>query len=362
MPTGIGASIGGYAGDALPVVRALSQVVDRVITHPNVMNGAMLYWPSDRVLYVEGSALDAFAMGDVALQPVGHQRIGLVLDSAVEEPLRTRHLQAVDAVRATLGIDVAAWTLTDRPLDVAISTAPSGASWGTIANPASLLRAARKLVDEAGCTALALVARFPDDEDEEALAAYRQGAGVDAVGGAEALISRLVTQTLGVPCAHAPALAPIDVDADVSPRAAAEELGYTFLPCVLANLHRAPALVRTAPGAEAQVRAAGDAQDELIRASAVDAVIVPADACGGSAVLSLAAREEVVIVAVEDNSSCMQAPPELLRLCAGRGKATVVRVASYLEAIGVVAAHRAGVCAAALTSQGTQPFHELRLD
>ncbi len=45
VPTGIGAAIGGYAGDALPVARAMSQVCDRLITHPNVMNGAQLYWP-----------------------------------------------------------------------------------------------------------------------------------------------------------------------------------------------------------------------------------------------------------------------------------------------------------------------------
>ena len=36
VPTGIGAAIGGYAGDALPVARALSSVVDCLITHPNV--------------------------------------------------------------------------------------------------------------------------------------------------------------------------------------------------------------------------------------------------------------------------------------------------------------------------------------
>lgn len=36
VPTGVGASIGGFAGDALPVARALSSVVDCLITHPNV--------------------------------------------------------------------------------------------------------------------------------------------------------------------------------------------------------------------------------------------------------------------------------------------------------------------------------------
>jgi hypothetical protein len=44
VPTGIGAAIGGYAGDALPVARAISQVCGRLITHPNVLNGAQLYW------------------------------------------------------------------------------------------------------------------------------------------------------------------------------------------------------------------------------------------------------------------------------------------------------------------------------
>lgn len=36
VPTGTGASIGGFAGDALPVARAMASVADCVITHPNV--------------------------------------------------------------------------------------------------------------------------------------------------------------------------------------------------------------------------------------------------------------------------------------------------------------------------------------
>jgi len=40
VPTGIGASIGGFAGDAMPAARVLASVVDKLVTHPNVMNGA----------------------------------------------------------------------------------------------------------------------------------------------------------------------------------------------------------------------------------------------------------------------------------------------------------------------------------
>eukprot|EP00965_Chrysotila_dentata_P178849 5905895-Pleurochrysis_carterae.AAC.1 len=68
-----------------------------------------------------------------------------------------------------------------------------GASWGTLGQPDALLAAARRLVS-AGCTAIAVVARFPDDEDEQMLANYRAGEGVDAVGGAEAIISHLITK------------------------------------------------------------------------------------------------------------------------------------------------------------------------
>lgn len=38
VPTGVGASIGGFAGDALPVARTLASVVDCLISHPNVTN------------------------------------------------------------------------------------------------------------------------------------------------------------------------------------------------------------------------------------------------------------------------------------------------------------------------------------
>ena len=240
------------------------------------MNGAMLYWPSPNTLYVEGYALDQWAAGRLDLCPVnvGGQKIGLVLDSAIEKDQRLRHIQVCNGARATLGLDVTEYIVTEESLGVTLGLSPSGASYGTLSRPDSLLRASRVLVEERGCTALAIVGKFPDDEDEVMLEAYRHGDGVDCVGGAEAIISHIVSQDLMVPCAHAPALPPLEVDEGVSPRSAAEELGYTFLPCVLANLCRAPNLV-----------SAGTA--EAVAASHVDAVVVPASACGGQCLPSI---------------------------------------------------------------------------
>ena len=74
-----------------------------------------------------------------------------MIDSAVEDDLRWRHLQAADAARATLGLDIRAHVVTDRPLGVTLKTAESGASWGTLENPGSLLRATERLINEGEC-------------------------------------------------------------------------------------------------------------------------------------------------------------------------------------------------------------------
>lgn len=329
VPTGIGAAIGGYAGDALPVARALAQVCDRLITHPNVLNGAQLYWPLPNVFYVEGYGLDRFAAGEWALQPVHQNRVGLILDQSIEPELRLRHLQAADAARATLGLHLTDYCLTDAPLGVTLKTAASGATWGTIQNPGSLLRAAERLIREAKAEAIAVVARFPDDPSSVALQNYRHGCGVDVLAGAEAVISHLVVRQFQIPCAHAPALAPLPLDPDLNPRAAAEELGHTFLPCVLVGLSRAPQFVRSAE------------QSGIIRAQEVDAVVVPATACGGSALLSLAQVPQTQIIAVGDNATTLNVTPEALSIRA-------VTVNSYLEAAGALAAQRAGIAIAAL--------------
>jgi hypothetical protein len=108
------------------VARAFASVADTLVTHPNVMNGASLYWPQPNLLYTEGYALDQFAAGRCAvfaqqgpvsparlpaphqcvvcrwgLRPLRHggHRIGLVLDRAMEEDMRTRHLQVADGAR-----------------------------------------------------------------------------------------------------------------------------------------------------------------------------------------------------------------------------------------------------------------------
>ena len=332
IPTGVGAAIGGYAGDALPVARAIAQVADRLITHPNVLNGAQLYWPLPNALYVEGYGLDQFAAGRWGLRPVHQNRVGLILDQGIEPDLRLRQLQAADATRATLGLNLTDYVITDAPLQVELQLSDAGASWGTIKKPDSLLRAAEVLINKAGAEAIAVVARFPDDTDSEAVQNYRHGQGVDPLAGAEAVISHLVVRTWQIPCAHSPALLPVPPDPNLAPRSAAEELGYTFLPSVLVGLSRAPQFITQSPD---------HPQPGDLWAEQVDAVVIPATACGSSALLSLS-QSRVQAIAVRENQTQMQVPPEQLKIKA-------IQVNSYLEALGVLVAHKTGINPSALS-------------
>ncbi|KAL7138724.1 hypothetical protein ABFS83_09G001900 [Erythranthe nasuta] len=295
----------------------------------------MLYWPMSNVLYVEGYALDRFAEGLWGLEP-GHQnKVGLVLDAGIEESLRVRHLQVVDAARASLGLPVVEYTVTDAALQVEKWIDPkSGQSTGRIQRPDSLLRAVGTLVERSGVNAVAVVARFPDDDNsDDDLENYRQGKGIDVLAGVEAVISHLVVEKFKIPCAHAPALLPFPLSPSLCPKSAAEEIGYTFLPCVLAGLSSAPQYLVQ------KESSLGRMGSSIVVGSDVDSVILPVDAFGGDAALAFASMKNnrrPLIIAVEENETVLSDTPEKLGI-------TAVRVSNYWEAIGVVAAHKAGI-------------------
>jgi len=169
--------------------------------------------------------------------------------------------------------------------------------------------------------------------DETAVQNYRQGQGVDPLAGAEAVISHLLVRTFKIPCAHAPALSPAPASPNLSPRAAAEEIGYTFLPCVLVGLSNAPQFIINTKN--------HNSLSTDIWANQVDALIIPATACGNSALLSLS-HKQCQIITVAENKTLIQVPASMLKI-------PTLQVNSYLEAVGVLVAHKAGINPSSLT-------------
>ena len=296
IPTGIGCSWGGYAGDAIPCARLLAAASGCLITHPNVMNGASLYWSDPRIHYVEGYGLDHFLTGELVLKPVRQQKVGLLLDAGLDEESRERHLQVADACKASLGLNIGPVVTTEVPLEIKLHQGSSGTSWGELSQANELLKAGAKL-KKAGATAIAVVTRFPDVPGNEAIDQYRQGKGIDIYAGAEAVVSHLLTKDLCIPCAHAPALPSLPLQKCVDPRAASEELGHTFLPCVLVGLSRAPDLFLTSDeNLSRNLEHFGS-----LHVDQLGALVVPDGALGSEAVLACLERNIPLIVVTNQN-------------------------------------------------------------
>ena len=325
IPTGIGCEIGGFAGDALPAAKLLASASGCLITHPNVMNGGSLYEKHKEILYVEGYSLDRFAKGEIGLKSVKQQKVGIIFDSIIDHEILMRHLQVADACVATLGIDVASYVLTKKPLGVVIDSKSQCISGGLIENPDALIEAGERLIEK-GITAIAIVTKFPENLNLNDTNSYREGNGVDPIAGVEAVISHLISKFLKVPCAHAPALSPIELNENLDPRAASEEIGYTFLPSVLVGLSEAPDLIELP-----------NKKNEIItlHPNQIESIVVPSGALGGEGVLACIERD-LNIIAVK-NENILNINTQNLNY------PKLIEVNNYFEAAGLILSLRKGI-------------------
>ena len=344
VPSGIGCALGGFAGDAIPVARLLGSASGFLITHPNVLNGASLFWDDPRIQYVEGSGIDRFATGEIGLRPVRKRKVGLLLDAKIEADLLQRHLEVANACRASLGLDIGPVVITEKPLEVKIRNSSSGSSWGELQYPDVLLNAADRLKD-AGVSAVAVVTRFPDAENSQLVDNYRRGNGVDSLAGAEAVISHLLVRHLGMPCAHAPALQPLPIDVELDPRAAGEELGHTFLTCVLVGLSRAPDMIEI----KKECIENSFFSSDFLSIHDLGAVVAPNGALGGEAVL--ACLEKGVPLILVKNPGVLNVDDKALGITnsiESKRKFNSFHANNYVEAAGLILALREGISKDAL--------------
>jgi Protein of unknown function (DUF3326) len=326
VPTGIGCAVGGYAGDAAPVTALLSAAADLVVTNPNAVNASNFIFADDRVVYTEGYSLNLFATGVVPLYRPRSNRIGVIIERADGQSL-DEVFNVMNTARAVYGVDIAGYLVTSEPIGTRCVRSESGAYGGSIEHPEVLLSAGRRLID-AGATALAVTTNVRGLPSAEYLRHF-SGAHPNPVGGAEAVVSHLLTRALGVPSAHAPMINFKDpgIRADaVDARAAGEFVSASGLACVLIGLRRAPQLMPR-PGC---------VTTEMIAVADVIAVIAPASALGSAPVLSAVERGTPVI-AVRENETILDVTASAM------GLGPVIETDSYLAAGGAVLALRKGI-------------------
>jgi hypothetical protein len=326
VPTGVGCALGGYAGDAAPATALLAAAADLVVTNPNAVNASNFINAGDRVAYTEGYSLNLFATGAAPLYRSRSNRIGVIVERA-DDACLDEVFNVVNAVRAVYGSDVVDCVVTDGPAGTRCVRGASGAYGGHVAHPDVLVAAGRRLID-AGATALAVTTNVRGLSPAE-YARHFAGAHPNPVGGAEAVVSHLLTRTLAVPTAHAPMINFKDIGPGqrvVDARAAGEFVSTSGLACVLLGLRQAPQLVPRSDGLTA----------EPIRLADVIAVVAPATALGCAPVASALMRGTPV-VAVRENETILDVSAGTL------GWGGVVEVDSYLAAAGVVLALRQGI-------------------
>lgn len=293
VPTGIGASIGGYAGDASGWARKFSKEC-KLIVNPNVVNAGCFSGITENMFYVEGYSIDEFFKGNLFLKPSCNNKIGIVFDKAIPEDVLNVHINTMNAVKTVYGVDITGYEITDAPAGVEfVLDVKNGISNGNLLNPQTLLMASKKLLDR-GADAIAIVCLFEDPEDlnEE----YANGSGTDPVGGVEAIISHYISRELKVPCAHSPAFEDYSISSEiVNPKSSAEYITPTFLPCILLGLSQAPLLSKYN----------GISIDEL------DFLVMPYDALGSVPVFE-ALKRNIQIFAVKENSTALDITNEKL--------------------------------------------------
>lgn len=314
VPTGLRASVGGYVGDATPATNKMAEVCDKVIVHPNVVNGVMLNCARENVRYVEGYTLDRFFLGECALREVKQNKIGVVLDH-VDERHYNFGVNQVNAIRANKGINVVGIVRTREKIKDAVFRSGTGAYIGKIGNPEVIFEACRKLLDE-GAEALCLSAKI--NVSHQIMAQYFRGRIPNPYGGLEAILSHAVSKKFGVPCAHAPLQLHSQKLHDfgiVDWRGAAEVVTTAYLGCVLQGLDKAPKPIPIKK-----------AKRSDLRVKDVAALVCPHNALGGIPMLA-AERLGIPILAVKENTTILRVTKERL------GLKHVVKVKTYDEAV-----------------------------
>ena len=330
VPTGIGAEIGGHAGDATPAAIALAQVADTLITHPNVVNASDINELPGNGLYVEGSVLARLLMGTVGLRPARANRVLVALDASHAERYSAYTVNAINAARATYGLNCVGIERIEPALRLVGGYTETGRASGSVEGFDGLVELLVKKKDTYDAVAIASVVEVPQHYHFDYFTSG--GEMVNPWGGVEALLTHGVSSIVDVPAAHAPMMESDDIAAVdpgvVDARMAAEVISITFFQSVLKGLQRSPRIVTD----ESEF-----VRSDVVSAEDVSCLVVP-EGCLGLPTLA-ALHQGILVIEVRENRNLMRNDLATLPWRAGQ----FYSADNYWEAAGIVSALKAGI-------------------
>ncbi|MBL4713241.1 MAG: DUF3326 domain-containing protein [Alcanivorax sp.] len=330
VPTGIGAEIGGHAGDATPVAQLLASVCDTLVTHPNVVNASDINEIPGNGLYVEGSVICRLLMGTAGLQPVRSNRVLVLMNSHTDRLFHTMTVNSVNAARASYGLICPLVIELTPPLVMISEYTSSSRAAGRVEDLEHVLELLDRHRGEYDAVAISSVITVPTSYHGDYFSSG--GSMVNPWGGVESMLTHTISSIYDVPSAHSPMMESQEVlDADtgiVDPRMAAEAISTTFLQSILKGLQKSPRIVTDREA----LRNPG-----VFTASAVSCLVIP-DGCLGLPTLA-ALEQGIPVIAVRENRNLMR--NNLTQLPWQQGQLHIVD--NYWEAAGVMSALKAGI-------------------
>ena len=330
IPTGIGAEIGGHAGDATPAARLIAETCDTLILHPNVVNASDINEMPTNSLYVEGSVITRFLMGTVGLAPVRSNRVLVILDGRGDTIFVNAAINAVGAARAAYGLVCPEVVKLHPAVRMVSQFTEFGTAAGKIEGLENVFAVLQDQEGEYDAVAISSVISVPKEFHQ----GYFDAAGemVNPWGGVEAMLTHAISNKFNLPSAHSPMFESKEIanhdPGVVDPRMAAEAISVTFFESVLKGLHKSPQLV-TEP---ALFDDAG-----VISASDVSCLVIP-DGCVGLPTLA-ALEQGIPVIAVRENKNIMENDLTVLPW-----RSDQLHIAeNYWEAAGLLCAIRSGV-------------------
>lgn len=307
VPTGIGAEIGGHAGDATPAAKLIASVCDTLFIHPNVVNASDINEMTENMLYVEGSILDRFLEGQIGLEDVYSNKMLLVVNE-----IKPEIVNAVSAARVTIGADIEIMEL-KVPIRM-VASVVNGKASGDIYNVDEAIQQVSQYDFDV------LVVNTPIETDNDAVLEYlNKVGGLNLWGGVEAKLSKLMSEKLNKPVIHAP-VENSEVfktfNEIVDPRKAAEMVSVCYLHCCLKGGHVAPKISMS---------------DNAFWNTDIDFLVSPINVVGRPHVACL--KVNIPIIAVEENRTVLN----------DKMPDSFIIAKNYLEVAGIISAKKAGI-------------------
>lgn len=313
VPTGVGAEIGGHAGDANPAAKLLGSVCDNLLLHPNVVNASDINEMPDNAWYIEGSTLDRFLEGEFDLFRPAYNKILLCVNRLPNGTVPNEIVNAASGANYTIGADISVLGL-NIPLKMKAYYNSANIATGDVEGWHELTQQ----VQDYDFDALAIAS--PIDIDKDDALKYVQHGGVNPWGGIEAKASKLIAERLNKPVAHAPYGHTLDDFNEITdPRMAAEFVSVCYIHCILKGLHRAPRIN------------SGIYRQGLMSVNDIDLMVSPYGCFGRPHEACI--DHNIPIMIVEENKTC----------CDHRPQEDFIMVKNYWEAAGYIAALQAGI-------------------